>query len=480
MEFDMTTLAFVTASILFIAIAGLALRSRVPGAALVGLGVAGAAALGLGLFHQVFFYAEPGYVYHVRTITGEEKVVRDVGYNAHLFGRYNAWKRAMTVQAVAESSVADLNAETETATGSASVPVLNIMFLDQVDADCEGTARFSMPTDPDAFLQMAHEYRSPENLLRTALIPAFKETLQATASLMSAESYYSGGRTEFNSEFENQMANGIYIVRREETKVRSSRQAIGSANASLGVAQSHYGDEEQVTFEVRKIVDESGIPIRKRQKFTDYGIQVVEARVTEMRPNKKFVERMQLKQKASADRAIAREQKVQEEEQRLLAIAKGEREVAERQAAAKVIQIEKTTEAETTKQLAITTAIKQKEEAEIAWETARINFEKARIEAETVETLADAEAHRRKVILAADNALAQKLDAEVRIHSLWADAFARRQVPANVFGGAGGAAGTPVGSDSEARAFMQLLTLDAAERLTYQRGVGETARASTR
>ena len=81
--------------------------------------------------------------------------------------------------------------------------------------------RFSIPTDRDIFLQMAHEYRSPENLLRTGLIPAFKETLQATASLMTAEAYYSGDRTEFNSEFENQMSDGVYNVRREEVKLRS-------------------------------------------------------------------------------------------------------------------------------------------------------------------------------------------------------------------------------------------------------------------
>ena len=66
-----------------------------------------------------------------------------------------------------------------------------------------------------------------------------------------------------------------------------------------------------------------------------------------MKPNTKFIKRMQLKQQASADRAIAREQRVQEEEQRLLAIARGEREVAQRQAKAKVDQIQKTTEAET-------------------------------------------------------------------------------------------------------------------------------------
>ena len=49
---------------------------------------------------------------------------------------------------------------------------------------------------------------------------------------------------------------------------------------------------------------------------------------------------MRLRQKAAADRAIAREQRIQEEEQRLLTIAKGERELAEREAQAKVRQIE--------------------------------------------------------------------------------------------------------------------------------------------
>ncbi len=194
--------------------------------------------------------------------------------------------------------------------------------------------------------------------------------------------------------------------------------------------------------------------------------------VTDMKPNAKFIERMQLKQKASADRAIAREQRVQEEEQRLLAIARGEREVAQRQAKAKVDQIQKTTEAETEKQLAITKAEKLKAEAKIQKETAEINFEKAKIEAQTQRTLAEAEAYQKQVILEADNALAQKLDAEIKIQELWAAAYAKRQVPTNVFGG--GSDGAPVGNDYETKTFMQMLTLDAAKRLSYQRDLAAT------
>ncbi len=428
----------------------------------------------LYVLSQSIFYAEPGYIYHVRTVTGTEAVVTDVGYKFYPFGRYNAWKRAMTVQASAEGNgilrKGAFNAESESNQASANLPPLGIMFLDQVDAHAEATVRFSIPSDESSFLKLAHEYRSPENLLRTALLPAFKETLQANASLMAAEEYYAGGRTEFNSEFENQMSNGIFLVKREEVVVKSNRTATSSANAALGTDQQQYGEDQKTVFQVKKVLDENGQPKRKSQRFIDFGITVVSALVTDMRPNQKFIERMQLKQKASADRAIAREQRVQEEEQRLLAIAKGEREVAERQAEAKVEQIQKTTEAETEKQLAITSANKIKEEAAISKDTAQINFEKAKIEAETQRTLAEAEAYQKRVILEADNALAQKLEAEVRIQGLWAEAFAKRNVPTNVFGG-GGTGAAPVGNDNETKAFMQMLTLDAAKRLSYDRQI---------
>lgn len=73
------------------------------------------------------------------------------------------------------------------------------------------------------------------------------------------------------------------------------------------------------------------------------------------------------------------------------------------------------------------------------------------------------------MILQADNALAQKLDAEIKIQGLWSKAFMHRKVPTNVFGG--GSNGAPVGNDGEAKAFMQMLTLDAAKRLNYERKV---------
>ncbi|WP_245673457.1 SPFH domain-containing protein [Endozoicomonas ascidiicola] len=231
------------------------------------------------VFSQSFFYAEPGYIYHVRTVTGNEAVVTEIGYKFYPFGRYNAWKRAMTVQASSASIGSDITAEKDQDSASATLPPLSIMFLDQVDAHAEATVRFAIPSDEEAFLKLAHEYRSPENLLRTALLPAFKETLQANASLMAAEEYYAGGRTEFNSEFENQMSTGIYLVKRKEITVKSNRSAIGTANAAFGTEQEEYGEDAKTVFVVKKVLDETGQPLRKNQRFGDYGITVVSALV---------------------------------------------------------------------------------------------------------------------------------------------------------------------------------------------------------
>jgi len=419
------------------------------------------------LFNGIFFYAEPGFKYHVRTITGQEKMVSDTGYNSYLFGRVNAWKNAMSVQALHNGTGrVDAEGEEESAM-SASLPAQSLVFLDQVDAEVTATARFELPSDQDAFLKMARLYRSPENLLRTELIPAFQETLGATAALMSAEDYFQGGKTEFNNEFQRQMENGIYIVRRVEEKVTLEEPRLGSANAAMGTDQEEYGDQMKTVFTVRKILDDTGQPQRKEQSFKKFGISVTSARVTDVDPNQEFKNRMRLRQQAAADRAIAREQRIQEEEQRLLAIAKGEREVAERQAQAKVKQIEQTTDAETEKQLAITSAEKLKEQAEIDRDRSRILLEKAEIDAQAVKVAADAEAYAKAAVLEADNALAQKLDAEIEIQRVWADAYAKRNVPQYVFGASD--SDTPTGSDRETQFLQQLLSMEYAKRLDYDR-----------
>lgn len=440
-----------------------------------GLITAAVFAFSVGFFNGAFFYAEPTYNYHVRTIGGTEKFpMGSTGYQAHWFGRYKPWKRNMSVLAGGLSDNGDDNlTDTSEDKVSAQIPAEKVIFLDQVDADVSATARFRLPMDEEGFKKVVHEFRTPENLLRSSIVPVFREVIQATPSLMSAEEYFSGSRTEFNSEFQNQIKNGIYIVRRIETvEDDPTNTNKASANASLEEDQKDYGDGKKVVFKVEKRLDANLQPLRNDVPFKEYGIEVVDARVMHVDPNDEFQTRMKQKQQASADRAVARERRMQEEEQKLFAVAKGQREQAEKQAAALVDQVQKTTDAETDKQLAITKAEQFKEQAEIDKETAQIKLEQSRLDAERQRTLADAEAYEREVILAADNALSQKLETEKYIQDRWATAYEKRNVPAQVWN-MGGEGSVPVGGDMEIRAFMQMMTMQAAEALNYNRDINK-------
>lgn len=433
--------------------------------------------LAAALFFSTFFYAEPGYMYHVRTITGQEKMVNDVGYNMYLFGRYNAWKKSMSIVSKAQySNVNEDNTEAEVENDNMASSILGpvrAIFLDQVDAQISATARFMLPTEEESFLLIARQYRSPDNLIRTTLLPAFRETLQANAALMGAEDYFAGKRTEFNIDFEEQLKNGLYLVRRKEVvQAAPQNQGDGTADASRGTEQEAFGDEDKVVFVVEKIT-RNGVPVRKAQSYAALGISVVESRITDVVPNKKFNDRMQLKQQASADRAIAREQRIQEEEQKLLAEARGQREVAERQAAMKVEQIERTTKAETEKAEALINANRQLEQAEIEKQAAAVQLERDQISAQSIEVLADAKAYEREALLQADNALQLKLDTEVAIQKVWAQAFSQRKVPNNLWVTGATDTDAPMAGNTELQQIQQLMTMQLAKTLDYDREVKE-------
>ena len=432
--------------------------------------VVGLAIISVSAFNGILFYAEPGFKYHVRTIFGQEKMVKDVGYNAYWFGKNNAWKNAMTVQS-SSSGGEMVNAEGESDSTSVNLPPQTLVFLDQVDTKTSATVRFLLPDDEESFLYMARQYRSPENLLRTELIPAFQETLAANAALMTAEEYFSGGKTQFNTEFEKQMKEGVFEVRRQIVLKNALRQNTGSANASLGTDQTKFGDDDEVVYQVEKVLDSTGQPRKKIQAFTQFGIVVISARVTDVIPNNAFQERMKSKQNASAERAVKIEERTKEEQARLWAIAKGEREVAEKQAEAKVKQISATTNAETERQLVITAARQQKDKAEIDKQTAEIKLEQARLDSEAKKIAADAAAYEKQAILQADNALQQKLDAFIQINSSWADAFSQRKVPTTIFG-----TGTSetANNDNDVQSFMKLMTMKAAQDLNLDMTIGKS------
>ncbi len=428
--------------------------------------------LAISAFNGILFYNEAGFSTHVRTIFGEEKIVTDVGYATKWFGRSTPWKQAQTLQGVIcqdRDSCRGIQEDTDNSGISVNTP---IVFLGNVDASVEFSTRFRLPQG-EQFLKIAQEYRTPENFMNTAIAPAVKETLQSTASLMSADDYFAGARSEFGSEFESQLKNGIYITKRVETqqsthRVRNQPQELKSGGDLSGVIDD---TNTRAVVEVKKVTDSEGKEKRKEQQFRTLGVDVVEARVTNIDPNPQYKQRMVKVQQALAELAVARQNRLKEEEEKLLVTARGEKQVEEKRQETLRDQIEQTTKAETEKQLAIINAERQKQSAEIEKDTAQILFDKNKIEASSIKVTADADAYARKVLIESDGGLQKKLDAMVAINKNWADAAAKAPVPSVVMGGSSN--GSSTSRQSEFEQMMGILAAKAAKDLTLDMKIKE-------
>lgn len=418
-----------------------------------GIGLAIAGVIAIGAFNSVFVYNEAGYQTHIRTITGEEKVVTEVGYANKFFGKATPWKQAQTLQ----FSIVKDGERSPEVDGGVGVDNFSVVFNGQVDATVEASTRVRMPTG-EQFLAIAREYRTPENFMQTAVVPAVKETLQNTASLMTADDYFAGARSEFSSDYDDQLRNGQFVTKRKEVK-----RVVENGRSEGDKLISGAGDEleqKRTDFVNERVLDANGHVLRKPQQFIQLGAQIVEARITNIRPNEKFRERMVKVQNAQAELAVARADRLKEEEAKLLAIAKGQRQVEEKRQETLRDQVEQTTNAQTTKLLAITAAEQAEESATIAKRTAQELLLKAEIDAKATKTTADAEAYAKKAVMLADGALEKKLATIEVMTKYMADAIARAPVPQFSMGTGSGSRA------SQVEDFMSLMNAQSMKTLS--------------
>lgn len=125
-------------------------------------------------------------------------------------------------------------------------------------------------------------------------------------------------------------------------------------------------------------------------------------------------------------------------------------------------QIEQTTKAETLKRLALIEASRENERAMIESKTAEINLQKSQAEAKIIERMADATAYEKRVIMQANGALEQKLNAWVEIQKAWADAASKAPVPSVMMGGGNG----DPGRQSSIHDMMSIMAVRAAKELS--------------
>lgn len=406
--------------------------------------------------NSVFFYSKPGMSYLVQYPWGVQKAVLNPGFHARFFGEIIPFKKFVTI------AFTDNKNRNSTFSGIATEQ--EIRFHDSVTAMVKMTARFELPNNPEQFLPMAIAYRSQDNLVYSTLIPTMQEAMRNSGRMYAAQEYISGKGGDFENAVLDQIRNGIFLLDIKEEKAYQGREAITDPN-SRTIQQ-----DQTMRVYVRKRLGPDGQELRKdagENPLKQFGITLIQANVQDVDPDPGFKKKLLEQREAAAQVAIERQNARKEEERKKRIIAQGEAEKAEKRIELEKAQIERVIAAETKAKEAqqeqtrrVTQAETLKKESMVEKERKEIELQTAKLEAQRIEALAEAEANKRRKLMAADNALEKRLDAFVEISRAYAAALRDKQLVPGVVIAGGGSNGTPNATD-----LISLLTAKAANDL---------------
>lgn len=261
-----------------------------------------------------------------------------------------------------------------------------------------------MPESPVHLEKIFKEYRTPERLFREVVVASAENVAKMTGPLMSSVESTSERRNELRFFLEDQIQNGVYKTKSREKKIKDPitgedvtvmvMEIIEDPTAPGGYARAEGSP-----------INELGMKIKNLSiKSVDYA-DAVDAQIEAQREAFMKVKTAQADAKAAEQRALTVEQEGRAE----AAKAKWEQEV---------IKAREVTKAEQEKAVAETQAAKK-------LEVAKFDRMAAAEEKQANILRGEGEAERKRLVLEADGALAQKLATYRETQQYWADAFAR-------------------------------------------------------
>jgi len=329
----------------------------------------------------------------VERTTGEQIVQFAPGiFYAGFFAKEKEWPNQISV------TYQEATAELELADNGIEVGQIMIRFSDATTANVKGITQFILPADEKEMILIHNTHRTPQSLVVKRLAPYTKECLQSSAQLMSSEKHYGGGRAQMAQDFMDQLKEGVFLLVTEENVVYDSL---------AGEKKRIYQTEIQVD-------KKSGIPRRKLSSIKEYGITVADAAITDVDYEEKVDDKLIKIIDAVTKSSISKQELMTAQQQTLTAKAKGEQALVEIEYQQKQEQTKQVVEAETKVKVAEQDKLQQK-----------IAYEGAILEAKKIKELADAQAYARSRIMQADGALEMKLNAQIEIQKVWADAFSK-------------------------------------------------------
>jgi len=305
-------------------------------------------------------------------------------------------------------------------------------FNDGGSGNISGVVSWEMPLTPDAVIKLHKEYGSFSAIDQQLIRPMLEKVIFSAGATMSSIESSSERRSEIPQTIDDQLQFGPYLTK---VTVVNTTDALTKQNKSVKVTQLE-------TDKDGKIVRASKSTIR------EYGISLSPVTINAIDYSKEVQLQIAERQKSTQAVQLSQAAAIRATQDTITTTQQGIADAAKAEWAQKTINAKEIAQAEKNKQVATLDAL-----------TAEQTKRRLILEGE-------GEAAKKRLIMAADGALNQKLDAYVKVQSFWAEAFKEHtgaMVPSVMMGGSGaGISGSGINATQQ---MMELLSVKAAKDL---------------
>lgn len=304
---------------------------------------------------------------------------------------------------------------------------LRIRFNDGGHAEIMGAVSFEMPTAHEALLKLQKEFASQEAVQQSIVARALNDAVYFAGPLMSSTESSGERRNDLLSYINDQAVNGVYMT---FTRPEKQKDPVTGAEKTVNV--------------VEVVKDKAGVIQRAQASIVGkYSITLLPLSVSEIKYDAVVERQIAERQNAITQVQIALANAKRAEQDALTVAKQGEANAAKAK-----------WEQETIKAQAVTEAEQNRDVARLDKESADFYRQKLILEGQ-------GESEKRRLVMSADGALTQKLDAWVAVNTKYAEAIQNYQgnwVPTTVFGSSGN-------QINGANALVDLLTAKTARDL---------------
>lgn len=318
---------------------------------------------------------------------------------------------------------------------------IKVRFNDGGHANVSGSLRFDLPVDDEHMKQLHIKYGSMEAIEHALIRTSVTRSVFMTGPLMSSKESYAEKRSAFIQYAEDQLQNGVYQTTTQDAEVVDQ---LSGAKKTVTIVKLVPGDGGK------------GFARQESSVLEQFGIRVYNFSINDIKYSDDVEKQIQSQQQALANvqTAIAQAKKA---EQDAITIAKqGEANAAKAKWAQETEKATAVTKAEQEKEVAIKDAERERDVAKLERDAAEQTKQKEIL-------LGEGEAAHKRLVMQADGALTQKLNAWVEVNKYYAEKFGQQSLVPEIQIGGGAGPGTT--GQTAANNLIDLLQVKTARDL---------------